>query len=188
MSNDEVAVKAREVEKMIVAARADAPSSALWRQLLSVCGQTEDSVLLAMDFEHYSRLTRNGVEEIVAAHPMPDHLAFVYFGLYDLLASEASAEASRVGFYFAGGVDHNCAFAIENGDLSYFPAKRRIHLDLFDLIREAGRKTPERREVFEWLLLLAAAGVLAKGAVSRLKVQVPTFVGFDSGDYLQVRE
>jgi hypothetical protein len=128
------------------------------------------------------------VEEIVSTQPLPDDLAFIYFGLYDSLAGGDSTDTARVGFYLAGGTTPNCEDAIENGDLSYFPARRRLHLDILDRLREEGRKKPDQQRVFEWLLLLAAAAVLAKSALTMVGVQVPTFVGPDSGDYFQVRE
>jgi hypothetical protein len=134
----------------------------------------------------WSRLAGDQVEDIVANEPVPDDLAFAYFGLFDSLDGGDSGDTARVGFYFAGGATPNCEDALENGDLSYFPAGRRVHLDVLDRIREEGRKTPELQLIFEYLLLLGAAGVLAKSAITRLGVQMPTFVGFDSGDYFRV--
>jgi hypothetical protein len=182
----EVATKAVELQKMLIAARAGVPPGLQWQQILAACSQSENLELSAIDFELWSRLAGDHVEEIVAAEPLPDDLAFVYFGLYDSLDGRDSADKARVGFYFAGGASPNCEDAIENGDLSYFPTGRRIHIDVLDRIRNAGRKTPEQQLIFDWLLLWAAAAVLAKSAITRLEVQMPTFVGFDSGDYFQV--
>ncbi len=186
MTSEEIAARAREMQMMMIAAPADAHPGILWQRVLAVCGQAKHPELSAIDFELCSRLVSDQVEEIVSTQPLPDDLAFVYFGLYERLEHGAPVDSARVGFYFAGGIDRNCEEALENGDLSYFPAKRRLRLDTLDRIRNMGRKTPEQREVFGYLVLLGAATVLAKGAIARLGAPVPTFVGFDSGDYFQI--
>lgn len=187
MNDNDIAAKAHAVQKILVEAPDKASPALLWKQILALCGQTENAGLSKIDFESCLGFACSQVETIVAGEPLPDDLTFIYFGLYDSLEDIASPEAVQVGVYFAGGTDHDPEEAIENGSLSYFPLKRRIQADMLTRIREEGRNKPNEHEIFEWLLVLAGAALLARSAAARLCVQVPTFVGFDSGDYFQVR-
>jgi hypothetical protein len=186
MTFDELAAKAREVQKMIIAAPTEAPPGLLWQRILAVCGQAKNLNLSSLDLELGSRLAADQVKEIIAAEPLPENLTFVYFGFYDSLGSDASARPVRVGFYLAGGTDINCWEALEHGDLSYFPINRHLHLDMLDRIMYESPELLNKRDVFEFLLLFGAAAVIARSVVSQLGLHLPTFVGFDSGDFFKV--
>jgi hypothetical protein len=140
--------------------------------------------VLTLNFGRFSSPIR--CKEIVTIDDLPDDLSFVYFGLYDVQIQGSSGDAARVGFYLAGGCGGNPVEAMENGKLSYFPGKRRLQVDLLDQVQEGGRKIRESQELSGHLLVLAAAAILARSAVIRLALRLPSFVGFDSGDYIQV--
>ena len=186
MTHGEIAARAREIQRIVLDEPTDARSNALWKQSLDICGLSENSELLALDFELGSHLVVDQVKEIAAAQPLPENLTFIYFGLYDSPRSEDPTETSGGGFYFAGGTAPNYENALENGDLTYFPQKRRLHLTLLDKIIEEVRRAPKERQALDYLLPLAATAVVTRNVANRLGICVPAFVGFDSGDYFQV--
>ena len=187
MIYEDIAGRAREIQKVIFEASVDVPIDVLWQHILGIFDESECSELSGLDLQRWSSVLSEQVRAIFANEPFPDDLAFIYFDLYDSLEKASSFESARVGFYLSGGTDTRCEEAVENGDLSYFPVRRRLYIDVLDRIRDRGRETPEHRGAFNRLILLAGASVLAKGALSGLGPQVPAFVGFDSGDYFQVR-
>ncbi len=112
----------------------------------------------------------------------PGNLTFLYFGLYDITNS---AEAKQ-GFYVSGGNASNPFQAVEAGDLSYFPSNRRLDSAVLDVIREIALRTPELDDVLSYAVTLGAAATLGKEASASVGLSLPIFVGFDSGDYIQI--
>jgi len=117
--------------------------------------------------------------------PLPDDLTFLYFGLFDWADDEdpTDYDKSTVGFYVSGGIGNDPDAELHAARLPYFPEDRFLKSTLLQEIRIASRALGPHYTVFEYGLMLGAAGVLAKFAAHELKLPYPIMVGFDSGDF-----
>jgi hypothetical protein len=117
--------------------------------------------------------------------PLPADLTFLYFGLFDWADVEdpSDYDKSTVGFYVSGGNGNDPAATLHDARLSYFPEDRFLESPLLQEIRIASRTLGPDYNVFDYGLMLGAAGVLAKFAAHELTLPYPIMVGFDSGDF-----
>jgi hypothetical protein len=183
MASEELRTLFSEVRTVIT--EAEARPNVLWKRVLDVSGQSSPD-LRSLDFEIGSRLATQQLQSIVAFQPLPNNLSFVYFGLFDLVDHGNDPPRSRVGCYFAGGTEFRAGDALDAGELSYFPKKRFLNLDILDRIKELGLSVPARQQLFDHVILFGAAAILAKNAVANIGIRAPLYVGFDSGDYALV--
>lgn len=119
------------------------------------------------------------VVQICIAYPPPPDLSFFYFGLFE-------RDQEHPGLYFAGGTG-DPEERLNEGRLSYFPQNRFLQSSLVNAVSQAAAgQRSERRQVFDYILMFGAAGLLAKFSSIAAGIQFPVFTGFDSGDFAQV--
>ncbi len=126
--------------------------------------------------------------QIRAEEPPPDDLSFLYFGLVDVADPDTNWQevGTGVGFYVSGGQAENPERDLPDVPRSYFPEDRFLKSPLLQAIREASRTLGRDYNVFDYGLMLGAAGLLAKFAAARLGLTETILVGFDCSDYARV--
>jgi OPT oligopeptide transporter protein len=112
--------------------------------------------------------------------PLPADLTFLYFGLVDLWIPERNAE--EAGFHVAGGSGTDPEAELAEPRLPYYPEDAYLESTLLQEIRLASKALGPDYNVFDYGLMLGAAGTLAKFAVRRLQLSHAIMVGFDCGD------
>ncbi|HEX6802134.1 MAG TPA: hypothetical protein VF133_00510 [Terriglobales bacterium] len=184
MQSTNLKVVSTQIRDILIETKA--PANAVWKRILGVIGLTI-SDLASLDFESESQLLIKQVKNILILEPAPVDISFLYFGLFELLdRTRDTSSRARVGFYFAGGTAPKPEVALDRGDLSYLPNERFLQSRILNRIRELGSDDVESRQIFDYAILLGAAGVLAKSVGANIGINVPTYVGFDSGDYALV--
>jgi hypothetical protein len=184
MRTEELGVLFSQIQRILI--EMEARPNTLWKTVLDITGQSANLELLSLDFEVGSQIAAQQVESILALQPLPANLSFVYFGLFDLVEHGEDFRYARVGCYFAGGTAPDPETALDRGDLSYFPEKRFLNLDILNRIRELGLRLSVSRQLLDYVILFAATAIVAKNAVAILGIRLPVYVGFDSGDYALV--
>ncbi|HJR66290.1 MAG TPA: hypothetical protein VJ802_07650 [Gemmatimonadaceae bacterium] len=112
--------------------------------------------------------------------PLPPDLTFLYFGLVDLWIPETESE--EVGFHLAGGIADDPEAELAEPRLPYYPDDAFLESALLQEIRLASKALGADYNVFDYGLMLGAAGILAKFAARELKLPHAIMVGFDCGD------
>jgi hypothetical protein len=112
--------------------------------------------------------------------PLSPDLTFLYFGLVDLWIPETESE--EVGFHLAGGTGDDPAAELAEPRLPYYPEDAFLESALLQEIRVAGKALGADYNVFDYGLMLGAAGTLAKFAARELQLPQAIMVGFDCGD------
>jgi hypothetical protein len=145
-------------------------------------GHTPPRQLRQIDISLEIDDTTRQTARVLAGEPPPPDLSFYYFGLFDG-ADDRGGETA--GFYIAGG---RHAFDPGSGihDLTYLPDARFLHSRMLRQIKEAAPALGHDRNVFDYGLMLGAAGILAKFSARALRLDGAVIVGFDGGDYAQV--
>jgi len=62
--------------------------------------------------------------------------------------------------------------------------QRQLHSDVLEQIKAAEAEFPGKAEVLNYALMLGGAALIAREVVQNLKVSLPVYAGFDSGDFL----
>ena len=112
--------------------------------------------------------------------PLSPDLTFLYFGLVDLWIPEAETE--EVGFHVAGGAADDPEAELEEPRLPYYPEDGFLESALLQEVRLASKALGADYNVFDYGLMLGAAGTLAKFAARELQLPHAIMVGFDCGD------
>jgi hypothetical protein len=112
--------------------------------------------------------------------PLPPNLTFLYFGLVDLWIPETESE--EVGFHLAGGTGDDPEPELAEPRLPYYPEDAFLKSALLQEIRLASKALGADYNVFDYGLMLGAAGALAKFAARELQLPHAIMVGFDCGD------
>lgn len=103
--------------------------------------------------------------------PLSPDLTFLYFGLVDLWIPETEIE--EVGFHVAGGAGDDPKAELEEPRLPYYPEDGFLESALLQEIRLASKALGADYNVFDYGLMLGAAGTLAKFAARELELHMP---------------
>jgi hypothetical protein len=117
--------------------------------------------------------------------PPPTDVSFLYFGLVDLADPNGNWQevGPEIGFYVSGGQADDPERDLPEAPRSYFPEDRFLESSLLREIRDASKALGRDYNVFDYGLMLGAAGLLAKFAAQRLDFRQAILVGFDCGDF-----
>jgi hypothetical protein len=118
--------------------------------------------------------------DVLKEAPLPPDLTFLYFGLVDLWIPETNAE--EVGLHLAGGGGSDPQAELAESRLRYYPDNAFLESAMLQEIRLASKELDRDYNVFDYALMLGAAGALAKFAARRLELPHVIMVGFDCGD------
>lgn len=152
-----------------------------WQVLLNLADQPSANSLQRVNIEEDAIAVVEQLRRIWSQEPVPAGVTFLYFGIYDL--AKQVPVGAEAGFYISGG-DGDPIRQLESGNLSYFPTHRQLHSNVLDGIKAVASEFPEQAAVLEYTVMLGGAAMLARHAAESLKVILPIYVGFDSGDYL----
>ncbi len=152
-----------------------------WQALLRLADQPSANRLRGVDIGEEAIAVVDQLTRIWVQEPVPAALTFLYFGIYDLAKQGSAGEPA--GFYISGG-DGDPSRQLESGNLSYFPKHRQLHSNVLDEIKAVAKDFPEQAAFLDYTVMLGCAAILARDAAENLKIALPIYVGFDSGDYL----
>jgi hypothetical protein len=156
-----------------------------WRELLRLTGCSSLSRLTALDVNSEIEDLRSQLEKVWQSEPLHQDLTFVYFGLFDL--ADRRIPEGRAGFYVSGGTSRNPLEELTtSARLTYMPQSGQLRCNLLEQVKSADGEMPGKSEVLGYVVMLGGAALVVKGAIRRLNVSLPVYVGFDSGDVLSV--
>jgi hypothetical protein len=172
----------KELRKVARLIRKSADPSHLWNELLAITQQQSNHKLRNPGLAEDIRSISEQLSLLWSKEPLPRHISFLYFGIFDAINPETGRE--EAGFYVSGGVGTKPEEKLREADITYFPENRFLKSSVLQLIKQAGKLNPRKREVLEYAVMLGAASILAKHAVIPHSLSLPIYVGFDSGDFL----
>lgn len=122
---------------------------------------------------------------IFKSEPIPPRVTFLYFGLFDLYLSDQ--KCSGAGFYVSGGLAFDPANSDSLCDPVYFPENRMISSSLLRMIKSLALALPDSREFIDYTVMLGVGALLAKFALPVLNKPYRLIVGFDEGDFTEIK-
>ena len=155
-----------------------------WAAILRITGQAENRTLAKADIHADVKSVSVQLTRAIQSDPIPSTVKLLWFGLFD----ERQGEKELAGYYFVGWM--NETQIQDGGTAPYSPAGRYITSTLLNTIKDESCKFSERDDQFavlDYAVMFGAAAALSKFSAQISCIQLPIYVGFDSGDFACVK-
>lgn len=155
-------------------------------EVLEITGQGGNEALGSVDVGADLDSVVSQLKNTLEMKPPSSEIRLFWFGLFD----ELCGDKERAGYYFGGWTGEEQLH--EGGTPKYFP-ECYLKSKLLEAVKgeavRIGRKSPDMYpefRVFDYAVMFGAAATLSRFATLALRVGLPTYVGFDSGDFARI--
>jgi hypothetical protein len=164
----------------------DDPESC-WAGVLEITGQTSNATLASLEIESDLLALITRARGILAAEPISPEATFLWFGLFDLRIQDKEVE----GYYISGWTGINPDIRRQR---AYWPEGRYLTSNVLDSVKSeivrianqsrlAKKELPLEYHMLDYAIMFGAAALLTKFIIRGLAIELPVYVGFDSGDW-----
>jgi len=182
--NDDLAGRFRRIADLV---RSSQDPSSCWSHILETTGFESDPSLSSLAISSDLLSLTKQVQSVFDLEPIPAGVNFLWFGLFDLQKGSQELE----GYYVSGWAGNDP----DRGWQVYLPKSSYLVSEVLNGIKSRIRRelaneecaTP-KFELLDYALMLGAAALLTKFVIKALAIQLPVYVGFDSGDWALINE
>jgi hypothetical protein len=170
--------------RIVASVRSENDLNCCWDAILNITGQTGNETLAKADIRADLSSITLQLTSAIQLEPIPSTIKLLWFGLFDA----RQGEKKFAGYYFAGWA--NETQIQEGGPSPYFPAHRYLTSTLLNTVKDESCRFSGRDDQFsvlDYAVMFGAAATLSKFAAQNAGIQLPIYVGFDSGDFACIK-